>query len=97
MAEIKKEAGKTLSESDLEKVTGGVYILEGDTACAFFVCSSCGRGASAHFFVDNAEGGKDVCINENGVVKVEWSDVQLDCNHCSYFQRVSWQLGNCLK
>lgn len=93
---------KTLSDVQLKEAVGGdtpgaVRRYEDDEACGDFVCTKCGGTASQHDVKGNGRGSTSVYTNVKGGWQEEWTHYRLDCNHCKYFNHISWATGECVK
>ena len=101
MADLEKKDVQ-LSEEDLKEVVGGtpgaVRKYEYDTACSGFKCTQCGGSLNQHKVDGNGRGSSSIFTNVYGGWQEEWTDYQLDCNHCQYFKRIlNWASGDCVK
>ena len=98
------EKNKTieLNDDQNEKVAvgrtpGARSRVESDKACNSFICIQCGGTASQHKTDGNGLGSDSIFTNKNGYWQEEWTHYQLDCNHCKYFNHISWAYGECVK
>ena len=89
-----------LSDDEIKIVTGGitpgaVEKLENDEACGSFICTMCGRDHSHHKIESDEHCREWVYTYDGANWRLEWSDHQLDCNHCKYFHHINYAFGEC--